>query len=216
MNIAQLPGLLLLKDRHSTYIEGSVDTATLFGFDSAEALVGLTDFDIQCPAVSKAQSWVDQDRVVLKTQRPLTVLDVESYAHNDVRALLIHKRLYRDEMGKAKGIFCSCIDINHNTLKYIQNTLNVDFAAGDGAQLTLNGEYTGFELTTRESQCLFYTLRGYTAEGIAQKLSRSRRTVEVYLDNIKTKMQCQSKSELIEKCIVLGFVHVVPAGVIAG
>lgn len=56
-------------------------------------------------------------------------------------------------------------------------------------------------LSKRETQCLYYLVRGKTNKGIANKLDISTRTVEHYVENIKYKMGVFSKSELIEKTI---------------
>lgn len=57
------------------------------------------------------------------------------------------------------------------------------------------------KLSTREKECLRLCIEGESARSIAHNLSLSRRTVESYLDNIKVKMNCYSKSELIKKSL---------------
>lgn len=55
------------------------------------------------------------------------------------------------------------------------------------------------QLTMREHQCIQYLLQGLSNKDIAAKLCLSPRTVEAYLDNIKTKLYCKNKIELIIK-----------------
>lgn len=60
----------------------------------------------------------------------------------------------------------------------------------------------GYEtLTSRESECLHYLVQGMTARQIGHQLGISFRTVQHYLDNIKDKWQCSSRSELIGKAL---------------
>lgn len=51
-------------------------------------------------------------------------------------------------------------------------------------------------LSQRELETLFYVLQGKTAKEVARILNLSFRTVEGYIDNIKIKYNCRTKSEL--------------------
>ena len=53
------------------------------------------------------------------------------------------------------------------------------------------------ELTERQLQCAEYLLQGKTAREMAELLGLSRRTVEYYLCNVKSKLECKNKAELI-------------------
>lgn len=53
----------------------------------------------------------------------------------------------------------------------------------------------------REKECIQFLLMGMTAKEIAKKLQLSHRTVESYLENIKYKTECPSKSQLISKIL---------------
>lgn len=55
------------------------------------------------------------------------------------------------------------------------------------------------DLSKREKQCLLLSMQGMSAQGIGLQLALSRRTVESYLDHLKCKLNCTSKSELIQK-----------------
>jgi len=58
-------------------------------------------------------------------------------------------------------------------------------------------------LTLRERQCLKGLLKGETAKETAKILGLSFRTVESYLENIKRKLECQGKRELLKAAQVL-------------
>ncbi|HEY8659547.1 MAG TPA: LuxR C-terminal-related transcriptional regulator, partial [Hanamia sp.] len=53
-------------------------------------------------------------------------------------------------------------------------------------------------LTKRQEDCLFYLAQGFTIKKIAHTLSLSPRTIEHYLENIKVKLNCYSRDELIQ------------------
>lgn len=54
------------------------------------------------------------------------------------------------------------------------------------------------DLSSREQQCLELFKKGKSAQATADILGLSRRTVEHYLDNLKAKLNCDSKWELLE------------------
>ncbi len=54
--------------------------------------------------------------------------------------------------------------------------------------------------TKRETDVIPHLLNGLSASCIAEKLSKSKRTVEHHLERMKEKFDCTTKSELIQKC----------------
>ena len=58
-------------------------------------------------------------------------------------------------------------------------------------------------LTQRQIECCQLLLKGNTSKQIAELLGLSSRTVEYYFGNIRTKLQCNNKAELITKLIQL-------------
>jgi DNA-binding CsgD family transcriptional regulator len=52
--------------------------------------------------------------------------------------------------------------------------------------------------TFREAQCMAQLMRGKTIKATALYLDLSPRTVEYYLKNMKSKLKCRTKSELMQ------------------
>ncbi len=52
-------------------------------------------------------------------------------------------------------------------------------------------------LSSREAQCLRMFVKGLSARAIGEELDLSRRTVESYLESVKSKLGCFNKTELI-------------------
>jgi DNA-binding CsgD family transcriptional regulator len=61
--------------------------------------------------------------------------------------------------------------------------------------------FPGRHLTYREAQCMQLLVNGSTMKAIGKALSLSPRTVEYYLNNVKRKLSCRSKRELINLMI---------------
>lgn len=76
--------------------------------------------------------------------------------------------------------------------KFLQETKVDKYIIGEGdAELYL---------TKREMECLYYLLREHTAKEIAKIIDISYRTVESYIENIKTKLRASTKKELVQYC----------------
>lgn len=78
------------------------------------------------------------------------------------------------------------------------------------ASYILNEDYVPLPLTTRQQTCLFLLARGKTVKQIANILSISTRTVEEHIESIKHRLNCYSKSQVIEKAIDSGFLYYIP------
>jgi DNA-binding CsgD family transcriptional regulator len=58
-------------------------------------------------------------------------------------------------------------------------------------------------LSEREREICSVITRGLSAREIGEDLELSKRTVESYIENIKTKLNCFTKAEMIQKCLDL-------------
>jgi len=221
--ISQMPGYYLWKDINSRYLMGNKNTAQLFGFSNEEELIGITDREIRCKAAEYADLFIKQDKKVLEDQIPYAVLDIHPYVDDQIKTLLINKSLLISHDKKIIGISCHCIEVNNLILNEITKYLGkLDPVTASGrwvskkaANYYLNSQYPNLHLTNRQSECLFHLIRGRSAKEIARVLKLSVRTVESHIEDIKNKMDCCHKSEIVEKAIEKGFVEIIPAGIIS-
>jgi|GEM_PF-5217561 len=82
------------------------------------------------------------------------------------------------------------------------------YRSGDAHVLkggTLGNEHEYF--TRREYETFKGVLFGLTTKQIAKQLAISPRTVEVYIESIKRKLQCHSKYHIAEAAMRLGIVQ---------
>lgn len=79
------------------------------------------------------------------------------------------------------------LPFHEGKLNFIEKNVNDDFKL----------------LSNRQIECCTLLLSGKTSKEIAKLLGLSTRTVEHYLSNIKIKLQCSNKAELIAKLIRL-------------
>lgn len=91
-----------------------------------------------------------------------------------------------------------------NDLEVLSKEEKANNDSGFMRVLTQNGMNSGsINLSKRQKDCLYWLLKGKTAAETANILNLSQRTVESYINHIKIKFQCSTKSELIVKALKL-------------
>lgn len=68
-------------------------------------------------------------------------------------------------------------------------------------------------LTDSELSVLFFALRGYSAKMTAQRIFRSRRTVEHTIERIRRKLGASNKNDLFEIAVTRGYYALIPSHV---
>ena len=63
-------------------------------------------------------------------------------------------------------------------------------------------------ITQQQTECLKYLARGFTQKQIARELGLSQKTVEHYLEAVKLRLDCKSRSDLIMQAIERGLVNI--------
>lgn len=209
----QLSGYIGVKDTQSKFLWANKNCVNLLGFKSLDWFVGSTDFDIPCEASKFAEQFIAQDRQVLRTKSCLRLLEIRKYADNNIYTLLTTKTPLLDISGVIIGVIAQLITVDRNILMALSKMAAAP-AAHDYSHLIGSHKIGSYDekcdLTQREEETLYYLLRGNTAAEIAARLKISRRTVEIYVDNLKGKFGCDKKSHLITKCIEDGFMNVIP------
>lgn len=72
----------------------------------------------------------------------------------------------------------------------------------------LGENYPNIYFTQREAECMHELLQGKTNAEIAAALSLSVRTIDFYLSNMRIKLKCRTRKELINKVLNSDFVFV--------
>jgi len=183
------------------------------GYSSIKDFLGTTAFDWRCDAVEFADQIVKQNQSVLETHRPWQSINLLRFSSGKFTYYLSNKTLLKNLNGDILGtIFVGSILDNDSLHKLYNYNLRSYYGSDKGAIFPLfHAENNDASLTSREHECLFYYLRGKPSKVIAQFLNISPRTVETYIDNIKIKYNCISRSQLIEKCVNSGLIYSIPA-----
>lgn len=71
----------------------------------------------------------------------------------------------------------------------------------DRKKYFLNAPFEGVHLTSREAETMFWLVQDYTLAAAACEMGLSARTVEFYVKNMKIKLRCANKKEMIVKVL---------------
>jgi DNA-binding CsgD family transcriptional regulator len=177
--------------------------------ESSNDIVGYTDRDLVWG--DKESAFMQKnDKEVMYTGCPKTIVESAYCLHDKkMRLFLSHKKPLYARTGKTIGVFgvSFLLDGKHTTSTAIENAgFPSEFVILNNSQLQLESIST-IKLTDRQLDCLFYLVKGMSIKLIAKTISLSPRTVEHYLDTVKTKLKCESRVALIEKALKMKMIQ---------
>ena len=182
-------------------------------------MANLSYADMPCPAAEMAEFFTELDQKTLK-HRHIKYLGYICYAGEQWKIVFGEKYLLKDAAQNLIGIVTQFDDFTgaylfdigrfllDSSRRYAQKNTRGQFCC------TIEPHYLDIRLSERQSTCLFFWLRGKSAREIGGLLNLSVRTVEGYIEQIKNKLHCFTKSQLIEKAIHLGYLNVIPESVL--
>lgn len=215
--IWQMPNIfLVVKDLQSRYLASNQLAANLFGYQSLDEVTGISDYDMKCEAVEFAQQFVEEDKKVITTNQPLSVLYILKYADGNIHNIAAKKTPIKNSSGMITGVICQGGSLNtFASMHVIRNLLRLDQKYLNKSPL-MGCYYSDapyqpdIQLTKQQLNCLFYLLRGKTAKEISFIIHKSQRTIESHIEQLKNKFGCSTKSQLIDNAIAQGFLMYCP------
>ncbi|EKD54722.1 MAG: transcription regulator LuxR family protein [uncultured bacterium] len=216
--INQLPGFIVCMDLTGNYIYVNQAFSSLLGFKNKEDVTGLAFKNAPCKVSEYADVHEKQNQEVVKSNAVIKLLDIHPYANNEIVTILTSKAPFKDVAGHFNVIA-------HGTVVSRSMLLKISTAIAQSDKRfrkNKNPDQRSYKivepidcqkLSAREIECMFYLIRGKTMTQIATILRLSKRTVEYYLQNIKNKWSCHTKSDLIEKAIETGWIDFIPKNI---
>lgn len=207
-----LPHLLSVeKDFQRRFIDCNDTWLRYANFKSKDQIVGLTDKDCVWAPFSHISESYEKEILTGKTYPLIN----PALAGKEGRFCWFHNFKWPkyDDKKNIVGLNVIAFEISDpsktNTLNFFKNLnrFNVDHFAID--------KPTKDDLTKREKEILFYLCYGLALEKISKILSISIRTVETHVENIKNKLNCSTKSQLIEYAVHKGYIHILPSALLA-
>lgn len=219
----QMPHAVWWKDRDLVYRLMNNQTAKTLGYKNSHiSYEGVLEHDIPCPASDLADEFCRQDQFVIRTGKPLSMICFCEYANNDWVVFLGHKYCFKNDQQENIGMGGTAVDITDCKVMRSALLLLSDDDQLIGRKLNelnqftymLKDRYDDFDLNLRESEILFLMIRGKSAKEIAKRINLSHRTIEKYIEIMKAKLRCASKSELVEKAIQSGAGSIIPKSIV--
>ena len=214
----QMPDCWGCKDKDSVFLYANKEYARIvdIGEDNHLDISGRTDFDMPCETANCAELFQKQDKKVMLSATRMKILDIHPFAGKEWKAYIFTKTpLYNDHKLIVGTIFHGVNITNSNTLELgsFLSTMTTDIQnplLENQNSFLLGHHFNEINLSDREAECLFFTLRGKSAKHIGRYLKISHRTVEEYLAKLKDKFNAKNKYDLIDKAIQSGFLHTIP------
>jgi DNA-binding CsgD family transcriptional regulator len=206
-----LPASVFWKDRCGYYLGCNDVMAELASIRSRQLVVGIDDVELL--GSQAAGEFITNDREIITAMKPRVITE---YYRNEKDVLI-------------KGVSTKAPLFNvDGTLIGLWGISFLEEVTGESNQrdnlsvsVDVQNKYTSIlsqthnmathyahkhfiaveKLSDREIQCLQRLARGLSAKAIGEELNLSKRTVESYRDNIKAKLGCINKTELIVAAI---------------
>lgn len=208
LNQYHKPGcdLFSVKNADSRMLAFSMSHCHSQGFHNPHDFVGIHDTEILSPNVVQAAYYLEEDRIAKSTpgHRNYLVIGQHLLSRHQSISGMFYQKYAEDKHIIANGFLLNWASISHifthcppsacfssNYLRY-QVVDNID------------------TLSVRESQTLYYAIRGLSQPMIANKLNLSPRTIETYYENLKYKLGIYHKAELLEYALAYGYEKYLP------
>jgi DNA-binding CsgD family transcriptional regulator len=208
-----MPGWLFAKDLRSEFVGMSDSCANFLGWNNYEQTLGKTDYQVPCKTSEYGYRFVAEDLQVFNSGTNILNLEVYEFAEG-WKSVIVQKAPFRNKDGRIIATFCQAFDVsNINIFRgfiYLNYTDKKFLGDPEPATYILNSEHCPLPLSTRQQECVFWLIRGKTTKEVAYLLSLSERTVESYIEQIKYKLECYTKGQIIEKAIDAGFLYYIP------
>lgn len=188
------------KDKKGRYVK--VNRAFLADSRIQEAeIIGLTDKELWD---SNAPFFSINDEKVINRERNEIFIE-ELIAKGNKNFYLSCKNPWYSSNGKLIGIYAASLLLNSNSA-LINSPCSEKFNQLLDIVQSAYSRDNHFLLTKRQKECLKCLATGMTLKQIGKTLGLSHKTVEHYLDNVKFKLHCSNRYELIKKAFALGLI----------
>lgn len=202
MNVMlQSPGFIGWKNKELLYLGCNENFSTILQLKDPEQIVGLSDRDLIDYNEQAFIFHYENDMRALSGET-VECLHV-STAPYDLMVFNMIKKPLMDAKKRVVGVIFHCSPLNKAQIRSVMSA-DVAKTSDFGAD---NYSINEYKLSKRERECLSYLLRGKTVREISMILGLSKRTVETYVENVKHKFRCHTRTELLVEAIKKGYME---------
>lgn len=186
------------------------------GLDHHLDIIGRTDFDMPGPIVESSESFQQQDHLVMTTGNPVRSLEIHPDAAGDWRVHIVTKSPWKNDQNDIIGNIFHGIELKDTAIlevgHWICRSAGLDLKSPVSFSLDLHNQ--PINLNPRESEVLFLLLYGKKPQYIARVLGISVKTVENYILRLRIQFNANSKNELLDRALDLGYSAKIPESLI--
>lgn len=198
-DVLHLPFQVYFENTSHTTLKSNEIYAEVNGFASLQECIGEKwykpfKYNTILPTLKNDKEVVQQNKYIIVEESGLRVDETE------VHTLSIRMPWYSNE-NKLIGLFGLSISLGKAPLaESLLQIADLGLLNSENKIKNVIGtEFNNVYLSKQQLICAKFLLNGMTAKEIANKINLSSRTVESYIDIIKTKLKCYNKTELILK-----------------
>ncbi|MFA6036964.1 MAG: LuxR C-terminal-related transcriptional regulator [Legionellales bacterium] len=208
--LRQLPSQISIMDTDNAFAWASDKVISSYGFNALNEMIGKKYLDLNCRLSEDYQILTMHDQLVISKNKKMAFMGYHEFV-DGWKITMCEKSPILNDDNTVIGLITSCNDVTPyamiDTNQFIFK-LFTEFKKGEQLCVCLDREnIPDYGLSQRQQECLFYLLRGKSDKDIAKRLNISSRTVESYINEIKHKMNCNNRSEIIEKSLNEGLLH---------
>lgn len=170
---------LFVKDVSGKYLGCNDRFANVVGCRSEAELIGRTDYDLCWH--DAATVFQANDQRVIVSEKPLTIVEHGTRHDGSQTSAVSYKFPLRGKDLTIMGVIGTSVPFEQ---------VFQDPSAPSAL-------IRRFKLTQRQADCVSGLMKGMTIKEIAHQLQLSARTVEHYLEAVKLKLNCNSRSQII-------------------
>jgi len=213
--IESIGGYFNIMDQESRFVVATTASLMLIGYNNIDQAHNTKYHDMPCGASENADVFEKEDQSVMRSQTPVKILTCQPL-HKGKHHTMLGEKHPVILNGEIIGVSVRFMDITHLRLVDLSRFIMRSDAPFRGKKdpfqysFILDSHYHDFGLSERQAECLFLLLRGKSSKVIANILGLSYRTVEGYINEIKIKMGCDSKAQIIERAISEGLLNYLP------
>ncbi len=199
-SILKLPMAIYFENRTGVIQKANAINAEICcGFDSPEQSVGKKYYMFLNKNV--ANQLLKNDARVIQTNRRMLFEESMVQETGLTLSTLSIKLPWYNSHNKIVGLFGCSIVLGQSPLaESLHHISNLGILApNEDISKVIGKETNNIYLSKRQIECAKLLLQGMKVKQIAAYLNLSPRTIETYLDNIKIKLNCQNRTELIIK-----------------
>lgn len=210
-----MPGQILLQDTQARFLYANEFVVERLGFDCVDQMVGLFPADIRCAAAELHDQFVASVRDVVARNCGITTVYSVYLSTGEWGLYFGEQQPLRNSDGAITGVITQTVTVTHTPIArhllklFLKQTGKGSIQIRQGVYRYLDSQQE-WNLPPRQGECFFWLLQRKSAREIALLLKLSTRTVESYIDLIKSRFNVKTITELLEVADAKGISNYIP------